>query len=142
MQRTIKEYDVLQATDAYMKDIEGFYPESWLDNDANVALIDPETKDVALFERQHKTPHVVHGHYFFHSRGKGAVKSAIAALNELFSGKYNVEVVCGFTPLDNKGALWMNRRLGFTSHGSISTAAGPCDFVVLTKQEWENAQNE
>ena len=84
MKRTIKLHDVLQATDAYMKDIQGFYPEEWLDNDANVALIDPETRDVALFERQHKTPHAVHGHYFFHSRGKSAVKSA-KALTNVFS---------------------------------------------------------
>jgi len=142
VKRTIKLHDVLQATDAYMKDIQGFYPEEWLDNDANVALIDPETRDVALFERQHKTPHAVHGHYFFHSRGKSAVKSAKAALEEIFSGRYNVEVICGLTPLDNKGALWMNRRLGFKSYGHTDTAAGLCDFVVLTKQEWENARHE
>jgi hypothetical protein len=125
-----------------MEEIEGFVPEEWLDNDSNIALIDPDTMDVALFERQHKTPHAVHGHYFFHSRGKEAVKAAKSALKEIFSGKYNVEIICGFTPLDNKGALWMNRHLGFTSHGNINTSAGPCDFVVLTRQEWENTHYE
>lgn len=142
MKRTIKVHDITQAVDPYMKEIQGFTPEEWVDNDANVALIDPKTKDVALFERQYKVPHAVHGHYFFHSRGKRAYQTAVAALDEIFSGKYNIEVVSGLTPLDHKGALWMNRRLGFTSHGSMDTSIGPCDFVVLTKQEWENARNE
>ncbi len=140
--RTTKISDITQAVSPYMEDIEGFTPEQWVKNGANVALIDPETKDVALFERQYKIPHVVHGHYFFHSRGKKAKETAEAALDEIFSGKYNVEVVSGLTPHDHKGALRMNKWLGFTSYGTIDTAAGPHEFVVLTKQEWENARNE
>ena len=142
IKRTIKPDDIRQAVDKYMGEIEGFDPDTWVDNDYNVALIREDTQDVALFERQYKIPHVVHGHYFFHSRGKEAIKTAKAALKEIFSGKYNIEVVSGFTPYDNKGALRMNKLLGFTSHGSIDTSVGPCDFVVLTRKEWEKAQDE
>lgn len=74
----------------------------------NVILQDGE--DVALFE--YEAPGVYVGHYLFESRGKKAIAVARQMLAEL-----NADVIIGFTPIDNLGALWMTRHLGFKSRG-------------------------
>jgi hypothetical protein len=132
---------VKNATDPYKDEIVGFEPDKWLDNPANVALTN-EDGDVSLFERQLGLPGTVCGHYFFHSRGKKARETAVAMLKQAFTGPYNITTIIGLTPLDNLGALWMNKQLGFKSYGQVDTETGMCEFVVLTKHEWENDQNE
>jgi len=107
----------------------------WLDNPANVALTN-EAGDIALFERQWRHPRMVFGHYFFHSRGKQAREAAKAFLTELFSGPYGIEIVAGLTPLDNKGARWMNRQLGFNKIDEVETDVGPCEVVSMFKKDW------
>jgi len=129
------------AVNPYKDEIVGFDAESWLANPANVALTN-EKEDVALFERQVSLPNTVCGHYFFHSRGKQARTAAIEMLRQAFTGPYEINTIIGLTPLDKRGALWMNKQLGFKSHGQVDTEIGPCEFVTLTKQEWENSQNE
>lgn len=111
----------------------------WLSNPINVALTN-DNGDVAMFERQYRQPNTVCGHYFFHSRGKQARQAAQELLAEAFTGPYGIEIIVGLTPVTHKGALWMNKQLGFKSHGQIDTEVGPCEFVMLTKQEWENTQ--
>lgn len=113
----------------------------WLSNDSNIALTN-ENNDIALFESQVNNPGAVCGHYFFHSRGKAARIAAKDFLKEVFTGPYPIEVIIGLTPLDNKGALWMNKQLKFKSHGQIDTAIGPCEFVLLSKRDWELENNE
>lgn len=130
---------VKAATDPWVEEIQGFEVEEWLAHGGNVALTN-EDGDVALFERQYLAPHTVCGHYFFHSRGPKAAKAAVALLAEAFTGPYNIDVIVGLTPLNKKGALRMNEFLGFKSNGQIETVIGPCEFVMLTKQEWENGQ--
>lgn len=142
IRRTYNCSDVDQATYQYAPEISDFDPYSWLEHRENIALIREDTQDISLFERQNKVPTAVHGHYFFHSRGKEAYLTAVEMLDEIFRPEYKVEIVIGLTPTDHKGALWMNRRLGFKSHGVIDTEAGPHEFVVMTKEEWENTRNE
>lgn len=113
----------------------------WLNTEGNIALTN-ENKDVALFESQVLNPGAVCGHYFFHSRGKQARDAAKEFLKELFTGPYDVKVILGLTPTDNKGALWMNRQLKFSSHGQVDTDVGPCEFVLLFKRDWELENNE
>jgi len=139
--RTTDDVIVSSATDAYQTNITGFEPTEWLSNPANVALTNEEG-DVSLFERQLGLPGTVCGHYFFHSRGKKARETAVAMLKQAFTGPYNITTIIGLTPLDNLGALWMNKQLGFKSYGQVDTEIGMCEFVVLTKHEWENDQNE
>ena len=134
----MRTYDVTlvkRATSQYAEEIEGFEPEEWLSNDLNIALIN-EQGDVALFENQELLTNTVCGHYFFFSRGKEAVKVATQFLHYTFDKTY-VETITGLTPVGHKGALWMNRRLGFKEHGEIDTVVGPCKFVVLTKGQWK-----
>lgn len=134
--RTYDVNKVKAATAQYAREIEGFHPEEWLANKKNIALIN-DNDDVALFEHQADLLNTVCGHYFFFSRGKEAVKAAEQFLEEVFETTY-VQIITGLTPSDHKAALWMNRRLGFSQHGEVSTVIGPCKFVVLTKQEWKD----
>jgi hypothetical protein len=135
IQRTFDPVKVKAATAQYAEEIEGFHPDDWLANDMNIALTN-EDDDIALFEHQVDLTNTVCGHYFFFSRGKKAVKASKEFLEEIFSGKYYVETIIGLTPETHKGALWMNRRLGFKDHGQVKTVIGPCRFVMLTKEQW------
>lgn len=137
--RTYDINKVVQATNQVSETIEGFHPEEWLANPRNIALIN-ENDDIALFEDQHDLPDgTVAGHYFFFSRGKSAVKAAESFLEEIFTSQ-DVHTIIGYTPLDHKGALWMNKRLGFTDTGTIDTVIGPCKFVHMSKQQWKDRQ--
>lgn len=138
--RTFNVEDVLAATAQYAEEIEGFNAEEWLENPLNIALIN-DNKDIALFENQHYLTDTVCGHYFFFSRGKEALKAAKSFLEEVFTTTY-VKTILGLTPMDNKGALWMNGQLGFKNHGEISTVVGPCRFVFMTKDQWKESTNE
>jgi hypothetical protein len=137
--RTYSVEKVKAATLQYADEIEGFSPEEWLANEKNIALIN-DNDDVALFEHQADLFDTVCGHYFFFSRGKDAIKAAQEFLKEAFTQTY-IETITGLTPLDNKGALWMNRRLGFKEHGDVTTVVGPCRFVMLTKAQWKDTTN-
>jgi hypothetical protein len=57
-------------------------------------------------------------------------------LKEIFTGPYDVEVIEGLSPLGKLGARWLNRKLGFKSHGVVDTVSGPCEIVIMTKNEW------
>lgn len=111
----------------------------WAANPANVALVNEEG-DVSLFERQWRQPNLVFGHYFFVSRGKEAFEVAQEMLKTVFTGPYDITIVAGLTPVEHKGALRMNKLLGFQEHGQVETPAGVCEFVMLTKEQWENSQ--
>ena len=134
LHRTYSTETVLKATEQYSSEIKGFCPEEWLANRGNIALVSSDG-DVALFERD--VPQVVTGHYFFFCRGRDAINLSREVLDEVFSGPYDIQIIRGLTPLDNKGALWMSRQVGFKSYGDIKTQAGLCRLFILTKQEWE-----
>lgn len=128
-----------RATDQCATELMHLNVDEWLSNTNNVALTN-DNGDVAMFERQYRQPNTVCGHYFFHSRGKQARQAAQELLAEAFTGPYGIEIIVGLTPTTHKGALWMNKQLGFKSHGQIDTSAGPCELVILTKKEWESTQ--
>ena len=139
--RTYSLNKVLAATSQYEGgEFEGFNPEEWLQHPKNIALTNGND-DIALFEHQAEMAEgTVCGHYFFHSRGKQAVEAAKTFLEEIFSEEYDVENIMGLTPIEHKGALWMNKRLGFKEHGTVDTVEGPCMFVLLTKQQWKDSK--
>jgi RimJ/RimL family protein N-acetyltransferase len=135
--RTTNKSLVLGAVSQYPPATEAVNLESWLMCEQNIALTN-ENKDVALFERNEFNPIAVYGHYFFWSRGRDAVKAAKQFLEEVFTTKhYGVEVIVGLTPVDNKAALWMNRRLGFKQVDTLRGPDGDVQMVTLTKQDWE-----
>lgn len=137
----MRTYDIDKVTAAvtqYAEEVVGFDPEQWLEDANNIALIN-ENNDIALFEKQQDLRRTVCGHYFFFSRGKEAIKAARQFLEEIFSEAYLVETITGLTPENHKGALWMNKKLGFQEHGLVDTVIGPCRFVLLTKQQWKDS---
>lgn len=123
---------ILQAIKPYLRELHGFVIEDFVDDDENFAFTN-DNYDVSLFQMQRRG--VYCGHYFFHSRGRAAVKAAKEMLREAFETG-NIEVIEGITPLQKLGARWMNKQLGFKSYGVSQTKAGPCELVILTKDEW------
>lgn len=130
--RTFDARLVSEAVSFFRKTELDFDPIDWVSNPANIAL--GNGQDMALFE--HETPRVVTGHYFFQSRGRQALEQGRLFLDEVFSPCYNVEVIRGLTPLQHLGARWMNRQLGFTSHGVVQSTIGPHELVILTRKEY------
>lgn len=106
----------------------------WLANPDNIALMNMDTEDVALFE--HGIKDIYSGHYYFKSRGKKAVASAKILLDELFNSCYNIDVVMGLTPLTYLAARWMSRHLGFSSQGVVHVKDKPYEMFVITKKEF------
>lgn len=118
--------------------IHGLNLEEWLENKTNVCLIN-EDEDLALFEFDSNG--IYSGHYFFKSRGKKAVASAQKFL-QAFIAQHNPQVIKGLTPLENLGARWLSRHIGFKGFGVVQTPVGPCELFILTKKDWENTLNE
>lgn len=126
---------LMETMGPYQHELEGFIPEEWLADENNVCLTDGHG-NFTLFERE--LPHVVVGHYFLVDRGKKAFDLCKEFLKEIFTGPYEVEIIQGLTPHDKRGALYMNKKLGFKSKGTVETIIGPCEMVALTKKEWAN----
>ncbi len=103
----------------------------WVADDRNIAL--EENEDYGVFE--YFLPGVYTGHYFFNSRGSKARARAIRMLDEVFQN-YGVQLIRGLTPVHHRGALWMNRQLGFTSYGVVETIAGPHELFILPKEDF------
>ena len=137
--RTTDIEDILSTISLTFPDgILGFDPEQWIKDDKNICLTDGN-KNFTLFEYNSKG--VVTGHYFFVYRGKAALSLCKEMLREIFSEKYNdIKVIKGLTPLEKLGARWMNKQLGFKSYGVVFTLVGPCELVMLTKEEWKGLQ--
>lgn len=114
--------------------IEGFDSETWLEDEDNIALID-EDGNLSLFE--YNLPGVYTGHWFYpFARGKEAIKLAHEMLDEIFSAKYDVQIIRGLTPLQKLGARWLAKKVGFESHGVTHTQTGPCELFILTKEQY------
>ena len=118
----------------YENELKGFHPREWLEDEQNVCLTDGNG-NFTLFQRF--SPEVVMGHYFLKARGREALKLCEAFLEEIFTGPYDVSIIQGITPHTKLGALWMNKKLGFKSSGTVNTIAGSCELVVLSKLDWE-----
>lgn len=136
MDTVVREHNLaalLDTMNPYLP-IVGLDPEEWLRNELNIALTDGKG-NYGLFERAGLG--LVSGHYFMKVRGRDALRISKSILKEVFTGPYDVKVIRGFTPLENLGARWMNKKLGFTGYGVLDTAVGPMELVILTKKEWE-----
>jgi len=127
---------VRQATSQVDFELEGFHLREWLADDENVALTNLRG-DVSLFERQWRNPSIVTGHYFFFSRGREALDVAKEMLEEIWKEEYKVKTILGLTPVTHRGALWLNKRLGFKTIDTIDAITGPCRLVQLSKETQE-----
>jgi hypothetical protein len=126
------------AAKDYGHRIQGFKPEELVADLFNICLVN-EDGDVTLFE--YVSPGVYEGHYFLVNRGVKALTVCKDMLKEIMLGDYGVTTIKGFTPLDNKGALRMNKTLGFEEVGEIERGVGPEMMVVLTKHKYIEENN-
>lgn len=133
--RTYDAYQVAQAAKCFLKTEEKVDPIDWIADPENIALIN-DRGDMALFERGIK--HVYTGHYFFKSRGRKAIESATAFLDELFNSCYNIKVLTGLVPLGHLGARWLSRQVGFKSYGIEYINNKPYEMFIITKKEFDN----
>lgn len=132
--RTYSVTDVEAAIEPYKEDLAGEPVDEWMNGTENIALRNTKG-DVALFEFRQKG--VYTGHYFFISRGKEAIATAEDMLSEIFSPRYDVDIIVGMTPLDKKGAIWMSRRIGFTSMGDADIGGRAHRIFVITKKDFQ-----
>lgn len=125
----IRSYDG-DGIDAYMREtpsLSGFLNDmhEWVNNDNNVAL--EEDGSFGLFT--YELPSVYAAHYFFRARGKAAFDLAVRMLRTIFD-EYDARVIIGLTPVENKPAIWMTLRIGFTK-GGVVTIDGK-DYQLFT----------
>lgn len=131
---------IQKAVLQYPEAANNFDAKTWIENERNIALIN-EQEDVALFERYDQQQNAVFGHYFFFSRGKEAIETANQFLKEIFTTpEYSVKIILGFTPVEHKAALWMNKRLGFETLGIVNIDNEDYQLVMLTKPMWEQGR--
>lgn len=104
---------LLDSMEPYLP-IKDFNPFQWLQDDRNICLTNGEGS-VSLFEYDDG---VYNGHYFFSVRGKEAVTLSKECLRIIFED-YDARVVRGYTPVTNRGALWLSRHLGFSPFGFV-----------------------
>jgi len=99
----------------------------WLSSN-NIVIQDGE--NYALFENTRDG--VYEGHYLFQdARGKRAITLANKIINYFFT-TFDVKVLIGKVPLQQRGARWLTRQLGFKSLGAIETIDGDCELFLLT----------
>ena len=79
-------------------------------------------------------------HWFFKSRGKAAIKTAVVMLNEVFT-KYGAEVVRGIIALDNKPSVFLSRYVGFQRISVEEFADGLNEVILLTKSAFHKKVN-
>lgn len=109
--------------------------DEWIKNEHNLAF--EEGGDYGVFEFEYSG--VYTGHYFFKSRGKEARARAIKMLRHVFD-QY-ATLIRGLTPTHHKGALWMNRQLGFKPYGIVETEAGDHQIFIQTRDEFNTRFN-
>lgn len=124
---------VARALEQVKDELKGQPIAPWLATPGNIALTN-DNGDVALFEG--RSPGVYCGHYFFHARGKDAVKAAEEFLKEFWSFD-DVKTIIGFTPLHKKGALWLSQHLGFKSMEDEDIDGVPHRVFVMTRKDYE-----
>tara|TARA_Y100001956_G_C4129734_1_gene193096 strand:+ start:27403 stop:27813 length:411 start_codon:yes stop_codon:yes gene_type:complete len=126
-----------QQLEEDMKDFSGewhgFKPEVLVNDEENILLTD-NNGNYSLFE--YKSEGVYEGHYLFkNARGRAAVKVSKEMLDKFFSFPFVVAVV-GRTPDYHKGALWLNKQLGFETITTQEREGTEYEVVLLTRERF------
>lgn len=130
-----RSYDAALMQEAYESNPIPTHPinyQDWLDKPKNLMLIHGD--DVTLFSWEYDG--VYSAHWFYVSRGKGVLETAKLALDTLFN-EYGAEAVRGITPVANRPACYMVRRVGFKSYGKEVFPSGTeCELFIMTKEDY------
>ena len=91
---------------------------------------------VAMFEV--KTPTVFEGHFFFGPtcRGFKAIRIARLMVDWLFQNTRLIMLV-GETPIENRGACFMAKKIGMVSDGTMTKPKGSYEYHHLLRSEWD-----
>lgn len=100
----------------------------WISQPNNIALVN-ELGDLALFEKRGTWQ----CHIYFKSRGRQAINAGLKLLDEILNSCYNITVLTGLTPINNLGARWLSKKLGFKSQGILRIDNEPFEFFMLIK---------
>lgn len=127
--------DLIEEALEFFRQTSNFDPVTWLADERNIVL-ENNLGDIALFEYQ--SDGIVIGHYYFKSRGREAVQSALKFLERIFDPCYNIHVIKGITALDHLGARWLSRRIGFKSYGVVHAQGRAAELFILTASEYRS----
>jgi hypothetical protein len=105
-----------------------FDPDELLSDEDNVCLTDGNNYGLAELV----SPGVYRGHFLFTDRGNKALQIAQDMIQYMYR-EYDAKIFVGLTPKAYLGAIWLNKRLGFKSHGDVETLAGPCELFILER---------
>lgn len=126
--RDIDEDELIRLVSEYPDIVDVGDIRDWLEKPENIAL--EKDGSFGLFTWDYDGLYC--GHYFFRVRGKEAFDLATNMIDEIFSR--GAKAIRGMTPIDNKPAVFMTRRLGFGDYGIIDTPRGPCHLFILNRK--------
>jgi hypothetical protein len=120
-----------RALTLYSKPSHGIDCDAWVKDQRYYLLHDGEDVGLGTFEY----PGVYTVHWFFHSRGKAAIKQARAMLDWMFANT-DCKAVRGLTPQDFKAARWLAKQVGLKSYGFMEDTNGVHELMIITKEEF------
>ncbi len=104
----------------------------WVSDERNILL--QCDNDYGLFSYHAKNIHA--GHYFFSAaRGKKALQLAREMINRYFVD-YGGRILQGATPIENRAAIWMNHKIGFTRYDTLEVSGDMCGMFMITADEF------
>lgn len=113
----------------------GFDAKKLVEDKDNILLTDGDS-NYGLFEFHE--PEVYYGHYMFTARGSQNTEEVAKKILSFFFQTVPCKEVRGLTPVEHKGAIRLNKALGFTVHNIIDTEAGPHFEVSLKKEDFKH----
>lgn len=130
------DYETLDNVVApYKHEWVGFNAQSLVQNPLNILVTDGN-KNFGLFE--YEEPLTYYGHYLFSVRGEDKTYKTAYKLLDFFFTNFPVETILGLTPVEHKGALRLNKKIGLKTYGLTDTEAGWHYEVKLTRKDFYN----
>jgi hypothetical protein len=109
---------------------------AWVENKNNILLQDGD--DVCFFTFEY--PGVYTGHYFFKSKGRDVLQKGVEFLRWMFENY--AKAIRGETPIENRPARLMNRKVGFKSYGIVDSPYwGQHEHFIMTQDEFNERYN-
>lgn len=116
-----------------MADLPCFWPPDWVSDERNYALVD-DHGNVGLLD--YVSEGVYEPHLYFTDRGMEALNRAKEMITWVFQNTKAVRLN-GQTPILQKGAWWLARKLQFQKLGTAQSEWGPMRLSCMTRERWE-----